>query len=141
MMTTLIGSLYFTAVANSPMSMVKPPSPTKATHWRSGYATCAAIAYGRPGAIVARLPESEKSWSPRMSMWRATQLVIVPLSELMIALSASSSFSSCAMTSGLIGVSLRVPRSRMRPRHSFIRFWLSLRKPRARRRTMSGANA
>src|SRR6266550_3668680 len=31
MMTTLIGSRYFTAVANSPMSIVKPPSPTNAT--------------------------------------------------------------------------------------------------------------
>ena len=29
-------SLYFTQVANSPMSMVKPPSPTKATTCRSG---------------------------------------------------------------------------------------------------------
>ena len=36
MMTTLIGRRYFTAVANSPISMVKPPSPTKATDCRPG---------------------------------------------------------------------------------------------------------
>ena len=31
MTTTFIGSRYFTAVANSPISIVKPPSPTNAT--------------------------------------------------------------------------------------------------------------
>src|SRR5438874_335975 len=36
MMTTLIGSLYLTAVTNSAMSMEKPPSPTKAMQGRSG---------------------------------------------------------------------------------------------------------
>ena len=36
MITTLIGSRYFTAVANSPISIVKPPSPTNATDWRPG---------------------------------------------------------------------------------------------------------
>ena len=36
MMTTLIGSLCLTAVTNSPISIVNPPSPTKATTWRSG---------------------------------------------------------------------------------------------------------
>jgi len=43
-------------VANSPINIVKPPSPTNATDWRPGYATCAAIEYGRPGAIVGREP-------------------------------------------------------------------------------------
>ena len=36
MTTILIGSLYLTAVASSPISIVNPPSPTKATTWRSG---------------------------------------------------------------------------------------------------------
>src|SRR5437763_10420652 len=35
-MTTTIGSRYLQAVANSPISIVKPPSPTKAIDWRSG---------------------------------------------------------------------------------------------------------
>src|SRR5207253_921035 len=81
MMTTLIGRRYLTAVANSPISIVKPPSPTNATDCRPGYAICAAIAYGSPGAIVARLPEQEKSWLRLMLMWRATHVVMVPRSE------------------------------------------------------------
>jgi hypothetical protein len=43
-MTILTGRRYFTAVASSAISIEKPPSPTKATTWRSGYATCAAMA-------------------------------------------------------------------------------------------------
>ena len=42
MTMTLIGSLCLTAVMNSTMSIVNPPSPTKATTWRSGKATWAA---------------------------------------------------------------------------------------------------
>src|SRR5215471_5335288 len=42
--TTFTGSPYFTHVRNSPISIVKPPSPTKATTCRPGYAICAAIA-------------------------------------------------------------------------------------------------
>ena len=58
-MTTLIGSWYFTQLANSAISIEKPPSPTKATTWRSGYAICAAMAYGSPFAIDASVPDSE----------------------------------------------------------------------------------
>ena len=36
MMTILIGRPYFTAVANSPISIVNPPSPTKPMQGRSG---------------------------------------------------------------------------------------------------------
>jgi hypothetical protein len=36
MMTTLIGSLYFTAVTKSSINIENPPSPTKATHCRFG---------------------------------------------------------------------------------------------------------
>ena len=35
-MKTLTGSRYFTHVANSAISIEKPPSPTKATVWRFG---------------------------------------------------------------------------------------------------------
>jgi hypothetical protein len=44
MTTTLTGRSYFTQVANSAISMDKPPSPTNATHCRPGYATWAAMA-------------------------------------------------------------------------------------------------
>ena len=40
---TLMGSRYFTAVANSPISIDMPPSPINATHCRAGCAICAAI--------------------------------------------------------------------------------------------------
>src|SRR5919205_2082101 len=56
---TLIGSLYCTAVANSPISIVKPPSPTNAIDCLSGKAICAAIAYGKPQAIDANVPDTE----------------------------------------------------------------------------------
>src|SRR5207249_3686670 len=77
--TTLTGSLYFTQVANSAMSIENPPSPTNATHCRSGYATCAAMAYGNPLAIEARLPDSEYFCPRRTGMWRAHQVAMVPL--------------------------------------------------------------
>src|SRR6058998_2614909 len=43
---TLMGRLYCTAVANSPINIVNPASPTNATDCLSGNAICAAIAYG-----------------------------------------------------------------------------------------------
>ena len=55
--TTFIGSSLRTAVRNSAINMAKPPSPTNAMTWRSGNACCIAMAYGSPGAMVARLPE------------------------------------------------------------------------------------
>src|SRR5205823_5224188 len=56
---TLIGRLYCTAVANSPISIVSPPSPTNAIDCLSGNATCAAIAYGKPLAMLDNVPDTE----------------------------------------------------------------------------------
>ncbi len=42
--TILTGRRCCTAVVNSAINMAKPPSPTRATTWRFGEASCAAIA-------------------------------------------------------------------------------------------------
>src|SRR3982750_526329 len=103
MMTTRIGRLYLTAVANSPISIVKAPSPTKAIDLLSGNAICAAIEYGSPGAIVASVPEQLNFWSPCITKWRAIHDVFVPESPEIIALSGASFDSSHATRCGLIG--------------------------------------
>ena len=54
-------SLYFTSVADSLMSTVRPPSPTTQTTCRPGYATDAPIEYGRPLLMVASEPDNETS--------------------------------------------------------------------------------
>jgi len=59
--TTVTGSLSLTAVRNSPMSMVNPPSPTNAIDWRSGCATFAAARHrdprgGGPARVRHRSP-------------------------------------------------------------------------------------
>jgi hypothetical protein len=54
-----IGSRYFTAVANAPISMVKPPSDER-DRLPTGVGDLRAIAYGSPGAMVARFPEQEQ---------------------------------------------------------------------------------
>jgi hypothetical protein len=56
-MTTLTGSPARDAVRNSAISIAKPPSPTLAITCRPGKACWMPIEYGRPGAIVARLPD------------------------------------------------------------------------------------
>ena len=48
-----------TAVANSPISIVSPASPTNAIDCLSGKAICAAIAYGKPLAILDSVPDTE----------------------------------------------------------------------------------
>src|SRR5437867_6129934 len=111
MTNTFTGSLYLTHVANSAISMEKPPSPTNATDCRSGYAICAAIAYGNPGAIVARFPERECIWPRFAGICLAHQVAIVPESHEMIAFSESCFPSSQATTCGFIGLSIRVPYS------------------------------
>src|SRR5579875_609209 len=78
---TFIGKLYLTAVENSPMSIVNPPSPTMATTCLLAYAIWAPIAYDIPLAIEASVPDSENIWSFLIFMYRAAHVVIVPLSE------------------------------------------------------------
>src|SRR5438270_14027095 len=78
------------------------------------------MAYGRPHAMVARFPEQENIKLPRIPRWRAIQVVMVPESVATMASSLSSLLSSCATTSGFIGLSLRVPRSTISSFHSFV---------------------
>ena len=80
-MTTLTFILYLTRVATSPISIVNPPSPTTQTTCRSGYAAAAPMLYGSPFAIVASDPERENCMVSRISMYRADQVAMVPLSE------------------------------------------------------------
>src|SRR6478672_9957326 len=77
---TLIGRLYCTAVANSPISMVRPPSPTNATDCLSGKAICAAIAYGKPFAILDNVPDTENFMPFLILIYRAAHEVFVPQS-------------------------------------------------------------
>src|SRR5262247_287580 len=117
MTKTFTGSLYFTHVANSAINMEKPPSPTNATDCRSGYAICAAIAYGKPGAMVARFPDSECIWPRFAGICRAHQVAIVPESQEMMAVSDNRFPSSHATTCGFIGVSILVPWASMIDHH------------------------
>ena len=65
------------------------PSPTSAIATRSGNANLAAIAYGTPGTIVARLPDSIAFMPRRILMWRAYQFAAEPESLERIAFSGS----------------------------------------------------
>jgi hypothetical protein len=81
---------------------MNPPSPTKATHCLSGYAIWAAIAYGKPHAIEASVPDTENFIPFLILMYRAAQNVLVPLSTEIIALSSNSSETAEAIICGLI---------------------------------------
>jgi hypothetical protein len=63
----LTGNLYFTSVATSPMSIVKPPSTQMATICLSGNAAAAPTAYGTAFAMVASSPDAENFMAPRIS--------------------------------------------------------------------------
>ena len=107
MITTLIGQLVFhggneighehreSAIADERNAL---PIRDK----RSARRSCRAS----PGAIVARFPESEYIWPRRAGIWRAHQVVMVPLSQLTIASSRKRFPSSHATTCGFIGLSL-----------------------------------
>src|SRR5437667_580012 len=93
------------------------------------------MAYGRPGAIVARLPEHENNWPRFMSTYRATHVVMVPESVETIASSASSSFSACATTCGFIGTSSRCERVSSSSRHAVMPVCAASRNDRSSRRS------
>jgi hypothetical protein len=81
--------------------------------------------------MVARLPEQENFMSPRMSTCRAIQVVMVPESVARMASSSSSLLSSWATTCGFIGVSVRVARSCISSRQSFMPAWPEVRNERS----------
>jgi len=66
-------------------------SPTMATDWRFGKANCAAIAKGRPGAMVASMPVPVNFCCSFSSMVRAAKWVLAPQSREITASGASSS--------------------------------------------------
>ena len=87
------------------------PSPTSANTGRSGWANLAAIAYGTPGPIVARLPESVAIMPRRSFRSLANQLAAEPESLVRIAPSGSLGESSQNTRCGLIGSALCIARS------------------------------
>ena len=128
-------------MANSAISIENPPSPTKATHGRSGYAICAAIVYGRPEAMLASVPESECIWPRFTGIWRAHHVAMVPESHDTMALFGSRLPSSQATTCGFIGLSSRVPRSSISFHQSFMPACAFSRKPRCLLRLSSGSSS
>ena len=71
----------------------------------------AAIAYGRPLAIDANIPDREYICPRLARICRAHHVATVPLSEQTMASSRRRLPNSHATTSGFIGTSARVPRS------------------------------
>src|SRR5690606_40502388 len=95
---------YLATVINSARLLIcMAPSPTSATTGRSGWANLAAIAYGTPEPMVARVPESEPRMSPRNLMSRAYQLAADPESQVTIAFSGMRDESSQKTRCGLTG--------------------------------------
>src|SRR4029077_4371837 len=70
--------------------------------------------------MVASVPEQEYICPRLARMWRAHQVVMVPLSELTIASSRSLLLSSWAITCGFMGFSMLVERLLISSHHSFI---------------------
>ncbi|XXT46494.1 hypothetical protein WMF23_34530 [Sorangium sp. So ce542] len=91
--------------------------------------------------MVARFPEHENCWPRRSRMLRAAQVVIVPLSVVMIASSVRNEFSAAATTWGLSGTSGCDSRSRISSHHSRIRIWANSRNERSSCRARSGSSA
>src|SRR4051812_45409438 len=73
-------SLQYFAIVISPLLpfICIAPSPTSAIATRSGNANFAATAYGTPGPIVARLPESDAIIPLRSTTSRAYQFAAEP---------------------------------------------------------------
>ena len=110
MITTLIGSRYLTAVANSPISIVKPPSPTNATDCRSGIGDLRRDGVGQARRHRRQVAGAGEQLPRFIWICRAAQVVIVPESVEMIASSASRSLSVPATTCGFSGMSSRCAR-------------------------------
>src|SRR3954462_11527127 len=90
------------------MSSARPficmaPSPTRAITGRSGWANFAPMAYGTPGPMVARGPDSDARMAPRMRRLRAYQLVEDPESAVTMALSGIRFDSSDTIAIGFTG--------------------------------------
>ena len=95
---------YFATVSTSFMPFIwNAPSPTMAMATRSGNANFAAITYGTPGPIVARLPESDAIIPLRIFRYCAYQLAVEPESAARMQLSGSFGESSAKTRCGLIG--------------------------------------
>src|SRR5207248_11319828 len=80
------------------------PSPTVAVTTRSGDANFAAIAYGTPGRMVARFPESDAIIPRRIFKSRANQFAAEPESATIMQLSGKRGDNSQKTRWGLIGL-------------------------------------
>src|ERR1051325_6016983 len=98
--TTMMGSLYLTAVKNFTISIVNQPSPTNAMDCLSGYATFTARAEGSRQAMVASVPEQLNFCRARILNCRAIQVVMGPESVEMIASSLASNEAIISTDSG-----------------------------------------
>src|ERR1700740_3209928 len=108
-------------VINSLMPFISmAPSPTRAITTRSGKANFAAIAYGTPGPIVARVPDKEAIIPRRILRSRANQLAADPESEDRIQLSGKREDNSQKTRCGLIGSALVIARASRTFHHSLI---------------------
>jgi len=132
-------SRYLATVISSFIPFIwKAPSPTNATTGRSGWANFAATAYGTPGPIVARLPESEASIPLRTRSWRAHQFVEEPESAVRMQPSGSCFDSSWTTLCGLIGSPSIIARSSTSRHHSSTLFSTCSRHERSSLRRSSG---
>src|ERR1043166_671923 len=92
---SLHSSQYFEMVTNSLMPFINiAPSPTVAMTARSGKANLAEMAYGTPGPMVARFPESDAIIPRRTLRSRANQLAAEPESATIMQLSGNRGDSS-----------------------------------------------
>ena len=122
-------------------SIWNAPSPTKQMTGRFGCANFAAIAYGTPGTIVARFPESEARLPFFSFTCRANQFVDDPESAVTIASSGNTSDSSCATRWGFIGWASSRERFSTISHHRCTLFSMSSRQLRSSLRMRCGRSA
>src|SRR6266545_362583 len=144
--TTSRGSLqrcqYFAIVISSfrPFICIAP-SPTSAIATRYGCANFAAIAYGTPGPIVARVPESDASIPLRTLTSRANQFAAEPESEVRMQLSGSREESSQNTRWGLIGSASVIARASISSHQSRTCFSIRSRQERSDFGSRCGSSA
>ena len=108
---------------------------------RSGYANLAAMAYGTPQPIVARLPDSE-AIIPRLSLRsRANQLAAEPESEVRMQSFGRRGLSSQKTRCGLIGLASFIARSSITRHQSAICCSTCSRQDRSCLRSRCGSSA
>src|SRR5215471_5222678 len=116
------------------------PSPTIAIAILSGNQNFAAIAYGTPGPIVARLPDKEAIIPLLIFRSRANQLAAEPESEVRMQESGNRGESSQKTRCGLIGLALLMALASSTFHHLAILFSIVCRQERSSFRFKYGIN-